>query len=334
MATWEDGPEYAPIERPDQFSLPAAAPLEVTPPAHQPAADAPKDRPRFDDPRAAVAPLSTLVPPTVEDRRDPQQPFDVVAGTMTSTTNASAWGSAHWSGQGGSGAALTGGPAAPAQPWGPPGTDPWAGGPAPTASRSGQTAGAPAPYGAQVGQSPPTQGYPPYPPQGFPTQQAFPAQQAFPTQQNFPARQGFPAPGTPQWFGPGPPQMPVAYDQPVTAKRVAEMVTPGLIICLALGGIIYVLAPITLGLGFWLSGRVRVAKAKVKLTFRLALAALVALALIGALAADPYFSAWWSFVAGWATFISWTALVLTFVFVYRALKQNVQPVPPARPPWG
>ena len=312
MATWEDGPEYAPIERPDNFSVPEAAPLEVAPPAYQPAADAPKDRPRFDDPQAPVAPLSTLVPEATDDDRDPQRPFDVVASTLTTPSASSAWGSAHWSGPGAASAPGTVGTPAVTQPWGPPASDPWSGGPAPTVRAA---------YGAG-----PNQPYPPYPSAQSQNNQPYPPPSYPPP--------GFPAPGTPQWFGPGPGQAPVAYDQPVTAKRVAEMVTPGLIICLALGGIIYILAPVTLGLAFWLSGRVQVAKDMVKLVFRLALAALVAMALIGALAADPYFSAWWSFVAGWATFLSWTALVLTVGFVYRALKQNAQPVPPARPPWG
>jgi hypothetical protein len=92
MATWEDGPEYAPIERPSDFRDPDAAPLNVAPPYAQLAAWAPKNRPIFDSPEKAVAPLSTLLP-TREEPRDPQQPFAVVSSTMTTE---SAWGAAHW----------------------------------------------------------------------------------------------------------------------------------------------------------------------------------------------------------------------------------------------
>jgi hypothetical protein len=92
MATWEDGPEYAPIERPSDFRDPDAAPLNVAPPHAQLAAWAPKNRPLFDSPEKAVAPLSTLLP-TREEPRDPQKPFAVVSSTMTTE---SAWGAVHW----------------------------------------------------------------------------------------------------------------------------------------------------------------------------------------------------------------------------------------------
>ena len=92
MATWEDGPEYAPIERPSDFRDPDAAPLIVAPPYAQLAAWAPKNRPLFDSPEKPVAPLSTLLP-TREEPRDPQKPFAVVSSTMTTE---SAWGAVHW----------------------------------------------------------------------------------------------------------------------------------------------------------------------------------------------------------------------------------------------
>ena len=62
MATWEDGPEYAPIERPDEFSTPDAAPLGATEPYVQPSANAPIQRPAFGDPQAPVIALVDLVP--------------------------------------------------------------------------------------------------------------------------------------------------------------------------------------------------------------------------------------------------------------------------------
>jgi hypothetical protein len=92
MATWEDGPEYAPIERPSDFRNPDAAPLKIAAPYAQMAAWAPKNRPVFDSPEKPVAPLSTLLP-TREEPRDPQEPFAVVSSAMTSD---SAWGAVHW----------------------------------------------------------------------------------------------------------------------------------------------------------------------------------------------------------------------------------------------
>ena len=92
MATWEDGPEYAPVERPTDFADAGAAPLSMAPPVVQMAALAPKDRPFFDQPPVPVAPLESLVaaPP---ETRDPQVPFAVASSTMTSD---SAWGAVHW----------------------------------------------------------------------------------------------------------------------------------------------------------------------------------------------------------------------------------------------
>ena len=91
MATWEDGPEYAPRERPQSFALPEAAPLETVPPPLPPTAEAPAERPHFDQPAAPVAELVTLLPAPAAVR-DPQQPFDVATSSLTSD---SAWGSAH-----------------------------------------------------------------------------------------------------------------------------------------------------------------------------------------------------------------------------------------------
>jgi hypothetical protein len=93
MATWEDGPEYAPLERPADFAPAAAAPLSIAPPVQQMAALAPKDRPIFDQPPVPLAPLAALAP-APDETRDPQEPFAVVSSTMTS--DSSAWGAVHW----------------------------------------------------------------------------------------------------------------------------------------------------------------------------------------------------------------------------------------------
>lgn len=116
MATWEDGPEYAPIEAPERFTVPDVAPLdEAPPPAQLPYA--PGERPQFGAPDAPVAPLATLDPEQAGEERDPNKPFDVDSGALTDGNKGGAWGAAHWrppSGQ----------PVGQPGPWGPPGAAP------------------------------------------------------------------------------------------------------------------------------------------------------------------------------------------------------------------
>lgn len=310
MATWEDGPEYAPLERPDDFSVPSADPLEIVPPAYQSAAQAPKDRPQFDGPRDTVAPLSQLIP-VVADQRDPGQPFAVVSSTLTSTD--SAWGSAHWSSpHGPSGSPLTEQAAAPTTPR----TAPAYGGTTPRDPLYNDPAHQP--WGA-----PPVTSWPspqaPLPPVGGPAQ--------------LPG--GYPPPGTPQWFGPGPdapppPQPPAALD----AKAVVTAATPGLLICLVIGGLIYLLAPIMLGLAFVLSSRVKVAQQQIRQGFYVALGFLGFFALAGLVTGRLWFTDWWSFVGGWSLAICWAMLVTVLLRVYRALKRRTPTPPPYTSNWG
>ncbi|MCW2812159.1 MAG: hypothetical protein JWP61_2617, partial [Friedmanniella sp.] len=91
MATWEDGPEYAPLERPSGFDQPVVAALDDPEPVARPADGAPDERPAFTDPDQPVRELASLAP-TLGPTRDPGLPFETVSTTMTS---ASAWGSAH-----------------------------------------------------------------------------------------------------------------------------------------------------------------------------------------------------------------------------------------------
>jgi len=96
MATWEDGPEYAPVEAPDRFTVPDVAPLDDPPPAPQ-LPPAPAERPQFGNPEQPVAPLATLDPERSVEGRDPTAPFEVDSGTMTEGSNrGGAWGAAHW----------------------------------------------------------------------------------------------------------------------------------------------------------------------------------------------------------------------------------------------
>jgi len=278
MATWEDGPEYAPIERPSDFQSPDAPPLDTAPPHTQLAAWAPKNRPVFDFPEGALAPLSTLTP-AHEEPRDPQQPFAVVASTMTSD---SAWGAVH----------------------------------------SATPAGSP-------NAVPPTAGWMPLPgaPQPQPDQPL-----AVRTGVN-PPPGDFPAPGTPDWFGPGPYRQPPRPTSPVTARAVLDAATPGLCTCLIIGGLVYALSPIILCISVGLAGRVKVARAEIRRTFMLGMGLLAVIGVIGLLVIDTGFGEWWRFLGTWGVLICWALLVSTLVMVYRRLKPENPPPPTYRAPW-
>jgi hypothetical protein len=272
MATWEDGPEYAPVERPTHFADAGAGPLSIAPPVLQMAARAPKERPLFDQPPAPVAPLESLVPEPPETR-DPQIPFAVASAAMTSD---SAWGALHS---------------------GPPTTPPVA---------------APPPAGAPLV---PASGAPPVP---APTP---------------PPDSRFPAPGTPAWFGPGPYGEQPAPPTQVSPRAVWDAAMPGLCICLAVGGLVYVLAPILYAIAFGLSGRVKVARQPVRTAFAVGAAGLGLIAVIATLTNDFGFGEWWSTVGAWSLVACWALLLTTLFLVYRALRAGERPEPNYRSSW-
>ena len=290
MATWEDGPEYAPIERPTDFADAGAAPLSLAPPVIQMAAQAPKDRPLFDQPTAPVAPLETLVPAPAETR-DPQVPFAVASSPMTSD---SAWGALHW----GAPTALPatapplGGASGPAGPTALPVTsDPWS-------RHTGNGTGPLVPNSAP------------------------------------PPDSRFPAPGTPAWFGPGPYGEQPAPPGQVSARAVWDAAMPGLCICLAVGGLVYVLAPILYAVAFGLSGRVKVARQRVRSAFAIGSVCLGLVAVIATLTNDFGFGEWWATVAAWSLLACWALLLTTLLLVYRALRAGERPEPVYRSNWG
>mgnify|MGYP000604351386 CR=1 FL=1 len=96
VASWEDGPEYAPLQRPSAFSAPAASPLSTPDPTPAPPTAPATPPATYEVPHEGVRPLRELVP-AEGPRRNPQEPFSVVTSVMTSmeTTSGSAWGSAH-----------------------------------------------------------------------------------------------------------------------------------------------------------------------------------------------------------------------------------------------
>jgi hypothetical protein len=278
VATWEDGPEYAPLERPQYYADAPLPPLEQAPEVARPADGLPASRPRFDQPSAPVAPLATLVPEP-PDERDPSRPFDIVTTTLTSE---STWGAA--------GVA--------------PGSQPF---------RTTAAPGAPAASVAPL-----------------PVLDQAPAALAQPGAQ--PDPYAYPSPGTPGWFAP-PPAAYGEQQQPgrVDARRVVEAATPGLCICLALGGLIYVLAPIMLVLAVFLSTRVQVAPRALRTAFRVAAGAVGFFAVIGLFRSVFDGDPWWRFVAGWSAGICWIMLGVLLLVVWQALRR---PQPPTPNPWA
>lgn len=92
MATWQDGPEYAPIERPAAFVTPQVPPLADPEPVALPA-PAPDAEPSFTPPSGAQPDLAALVPAAAPGR-NPNLPFDVSVAALTAGSFTSASGSA------------------------------------------------------------------------------------------------------------------------------------------------------------------------------------------------------------------------------------------------
>jgi hypothetical protein len=103
MASWEDGPEYAPVERPSGFTAPTAKPLDVAPKpldvapkpldtAAPPTVPAPPTRPADYHTSGPERPLESYQP-ALGPSRDPGEPFAMARSTMTEVD--SAWGLVH-----------------------------------------------------------------------------------------------------------------------------------------------------------------------------------------------------------------------------------------------
>lgn len=210
MATWEDGPEYAPRQRPEAFVGTATAPLEhVAPP---PAVMAPPEpgTPAFTAPAEPQPQLSGLAP-AEEQHRDPVEPFETLSVAPA------------WSG---------GEPAAPGE-------------------RN--------PSEPFAGPGPSLTGYLPAVPSVQPNALVNPA--PFPTPGADPAA---PLATTPLWA------------QPLTPidtgpRAVLQAMTPGVIIVLVLGVIVFPLAVLLLAVAFFLSARITISPTAVRTGFLIGL---------------------------------------------------------------
>jgi hypothetical protein len=90
MATWTDGPEYAPLVRPSAFVAPAAAELESPAPAPLATAEEPPAvEPSFVPPEQATPDLRALVP-SAAPGRNPNLPFESATTPLTAAVEAPA----------------------------------------------------------------------------------------------------------------------------------------------------------------------------------------------------------------------------------------------------
>jgi hypothetical protein len=284
MASWEDGPEFAPVERPAAFTAPRVAELPVPSPEISPAAGAPAERPAdFAQPTSPAPALASLVAPPPA-QRDASQPFEVAS--MTLTSESSAWGAAHSSVLQPQGSAMAAG-FDPTRPIVPTGGTPLASFPPPAGDAMPPASfappgGAPAPF-ATPGQAP--AGYPP------------------------------PGPYLPPGQSP-----PVAPGRAGFAATFAAL-TPGVVIGLAIGCFLPVVSLMTYLIAFAFSFRVRVAQPAIRYTFVVGVSLVGAIALISLLTADD-FGGWWMTIGWWALFASWITLVLTAILAHRSVAEG------------
>ena len=233
MATWTDGPEYAPTQRPEVFvepdltgvpDLSAARSLDAAaaPPTPDPAQPH-GSRPDFDAPDAA--PLDGVAAPAPRDR-DPHEAFQVASTPMSSWSSRS-----------------LPPPEGPPVPLAPPEGTPSAWGHAHAPTGTGRADGPVPGWGPEQ----------PFPPGGPPAPHHVPGPpQAWPPAQVNP--DGFPQPGPPPWQQPVEP--PLTFE-PVSVQSIARNTTPGVLICLAVGALVHPLSLAMLVVASVLAVRVR-----------------------------------------------------------------------------
>lgn len=291
MATWEDGPEYAPVERPAEYLEPDAAPLEHAPPRSLRTDDAPAVRPDLQPPDQPLAGLETLAAHDHDEQRDPSEPFHLVQAVMTDST--SAWSAARST-------VLT----SPVQQhWAPPSGAPVVA-PAGTGG-SGDGAGADDPLGSgrrSILTPPPNQ----------PIQLS--GQQS-PTG-------AFPAAGSNEWFGPGPrPEEP--EPESITLGGFLAALTPFVLISLLIGGLIPPISPLVFVVAFALSSRITVAGEGVRRTFAGG-ALVLSLVAVVTIFTGPAIGEWWSTVGLTSLVVCWAVLLISAVLVLRALQSGAR----------
>jgi len=120
----------------------------------------------------------------------------------------------------------------------------------------------------------------------------------------------------------------------VTAKHVLNAITPGVYISLAIGGFVYLLSPVMLGVAFALSTRMAVGRDHGRPAFTLAFFVVGFLAVVGVLNIPASFGDWWSFVGLWSLLICWLVLIALALIVRAELQRRAAGQPPPPSPWG
>lgn len=315
MATWEDGPEYAPLERPDLFEEPAVEPLPIATTAPNLAAGAPLEPPdAFLPPSSPVAPLKALVPTTMKVSRDPMTAFDVATATVTATETA--WSAAHSSGSWAAPATVGTAPTtittAPTRP----GFDPTA--PITLADRTElwETSSTGRPSSSILLPAPRIA---PVSPWGAP---AYPAPAGAPAgYSNVPP--GYGVPGTTSWFGPG--VTTYRKGKPITVSEILKAMSPALAIVLGLACIIPPLSPVLYLVAFALATFIRYRGNFIRTVFGISTLIQVFMAFIGLTLDAASTESWWNNVGWTSCFFSLLTLITVVFTMALALRSGERP---------
>lgn len=305
MATWTDGPEYAPAERPDGFVAPQGErPTESTtpeviaarPPAPADAVPETRPRPAFVATEPEVS-LDSVAPPR-PPQRDPRQAFDVAASSMTATAPAPL---PSWS-------APTGQPVASSQPVA---GSAWGAVHAPTTPRPADSWAPDQPIPAAP--EPPTAQHAP-PPQSWPPAQVNPG--------------GFPPSGPPAWQRP---PAPGGFGV-VSWNQLLAAITPGVVICLAVGTVVQPLSFPLLVVAGILAARIEYRRDLIRRMFALTSWTVFVLAIIALLWSYDELTllSLYGHTLGWAQLGNLGLLVAVFLVVGDALRRGEEPQGPLR----
>jgi hypothetical protein len=120
----------------------------------------------------------------------------------------------------------------------------------------------------------------------------------------------------------------------VTAKHVLDAITPGVYISLAIGGFVYLLSPIMLGVAFALASRMPVGREPGRRAFTTAFFVVGFVAVVGILNIPTSFGDWWSFVGVWSLIICWLVLIALALIVRAELQRRAAGERPPASPWG
>lgn len=312
MASWEDGPEYAPVARPSVFAPPSeAVPLSYAAPVQRPSANAPLARPDFTQQEQA-RPLDEYVP-TRDSARDPSQAFKTASATMTAVD--SAWGAVHqhqapvqpnWPAPTGAPAAT--GPAAPVGPQAP--TEPITLSRAREGAQTADTPAFPPPTGAPLDHPPPS-GAPVSAPEG----PGLPGWAVDPNQ---------PAPPPQQWDAPE--QWPTPQGLPELFLGIQRSMTPAMLWALVGGSFLLPFSPLLFSVAATASTYAQHRRRWVRNIFIIGGAVIATVFVVGLFAGGiARLGAWWNLVSWTSVFVCILTLASTVWLVSNAVSRGEPP---------